>query len=82
MGGLKNAVDLIPVPPGDAKEQDLPHNELVYFMRATKYLQKGASTCLLDAFCSAMHEFGCVRQVEELRKNPLRNEVSAANKNI
>jgi hypothetical protein len=82
LGGLKNAVDLIPVPPGDAKEQDVPSDELVYFMRATKFLQKGASTCLLDAFCSAMHEFGCVRQVEELRKNPLRNEVSAANKNI
>jgi hypothetical protein len=82
LGGLKNAVGMIPVPPGDAKEQDLPRNELIYFMCATKFLQKGASTCLLDASCSAMHEFGCVRQIEQLRKNPLGNRVSAANQNI
>ena len=82
LGGLNNAGELIPVPPGDAKNHVLPSPQLVHFMRASKYQQRGSSTCLIDAFCSAMHEFGCVRLVEELRANPLSNQVSAANKNI
>jgi hypothetical protein len=82
LGSLKNAGELIHVPPGDGKEQEVHWDRLVYFMRSTKFPQKGASTCLMDAFCSAMHEFGCVCQVKELQKNPLCNKVSAANKNI
>jgi hypothetical protein len=78
---LNDAGSLIPVPPGDAKAQELPSPELVHFMRPSKFQQRVSPTCLLDAFCSAMHEFGCGRLVEELRVHPLSSQVSAANKN-
>jgi hypothetical protein len=69
--GLNNAGGLIPVPPGDAKAQDPPSPQLVHFMRPSKFQQRGSSTCLIDAFFSAMDEFGCGHLVEELRVNPL-----------
>jgi hypothetical protein len=67
---------------GDAKAQDPPSPQLVHFMCPSKFQQRGSSTCLIDAFCSAMDEFGCGCLVEELRVNPLSNQISAANKNI
>jgi hypothetical protein len=80
--GLNNAVGLSPVPPGDAIAQDPPSPQLVHFMHPSKFQQRGSSTCLIDAFCSAIDEFGCGRLVEELQVNPLSNQISAANKNI
>jgi hypothetical protein len=80
--GLNNAGGLIPVPPSDTKTQDPPSPQLVHCIRPYKFLQRGSSTCLIDAFCSAMDEFGCGRLVEELRVHPLSNQVSAANKII
>jgi hypothetical protein len=82
IAGYHNSRALIPVPPGDAKQQDKPDECLVFFLRPCKYQQKQKSTCLIDAFCSAIVAFGCLSQVKALREDPECQLVSAACKNI
>ena len=80
--GYHNSRALIPVPPGDTKQQDKPDECLVFFLRPCKYQQKKKSTCLIDAFCSAIVAFGCSLQVKALREDPDCQLVSAACLNI
>ena len=82
VSGTKAERKLIPVPPGDSLEQDRPQPHLVLQMRPTKYQQRNLSTCLLDAFCSAMFEFGCVNPVKALRDDPASGDIYPGNKDI
>ena len=82
VSGTKAERKLIPVPPGDPHVHDLPNQHLVLEGRPTKYQQRNETTCLIDAFCSAMYEFGCVHPVEKLRADPKSAVVSAGNQNI
>jgi hypothetical protein len=82
ISGTKADRKLIPVPPGDSHTQDYPDHSLVQISRPSKYQQQNESTCLIDSFCSAMYEFGCVDQVTALRADPKSGDVSAGNKNI
>ena len=82
ISGYNNSRALIPVPPGDAKQQDKPADCLVLFLRPCKYQQKQHSTCLIDAFCSAIIAFGCSAEVIALREDPECQMLSAACKNI
>jgi hypothetical protein len=82
IAGFRTSQILIPVPPGDSKKQDKPDDSSVYFFRSCVYQQKGNSTCLIDAFCSAAVEFGCSRCVHQLRESMKQNIVNAGLKNI
>jgi hypothetical protein len=79
--GSCHACKFIPIPPGKSKTGALPPNELLHFMRRCKFQQGSNSTCLLDAFCSAMHDFGCTQQVYLLQTNQEAGGISQASKN-
>jgi hypothetical protein len=51
-------------------------------MRPSVFQQEDNSTCLVDAFCSAAHAFGCVFETSELRKKEQKSSLSAANKDL
>ena len=59
----------IPIPPGSSKNQPLPPASVLHFLRKSRFQQGEDSTCLLDCFCSAMFDFGCTTQVDEMRKS-------------
>jgi hypothetical protein len=81
--GPRSARRLVEIPPGDSREEnDKPPPFLLLYMRPAKFQQKNNSTCLVDAFSSAVHEFGCTNEVEALRKQEASSSLSAANKNI
>jgi hypothetical protein len=80
--GTSNSRKLVKIPPGDSTVRGQPDDTLLFYMRLSKYQQKDKSTCLIDAFCSAIHEFGCMRQVEELRLHQDSHNLSEANKNL
>ena len=73
---------MVEIPPGDPKEHDEPVHDLLWHMRPVKFQQKEFSTCLVDAFCSAMHDFGCESEVVALRTNLEFSRLCAGNKNI
>jgi hypothetical protein len=67
-GTRAQARRLITVPPGNSRDKlELPPKHLLEYMRRSKFQQGENSTCLFDAFCSAMYIFGCVPQVDNLR---------------
>jgi hypothetical protein len=67
-GTRAQAWRLITVPPGNSRDKlELPPDHLVEYMRESKFQQGKNTTCLFDAFCSAMHMFGCDAQVDSLR---------------
>jgi hypothetical protein len=75
-GTRAQARRLITVPPGNSRDKlELPPVHLVEYTRESKFQQGENSTCLFDEFCSAMHLFGCVPQVESLR-TAVSNEMS------
>ena len=80
--GSKRAHRLVEIPPGDPKQQEQPTPDLLWHMCPIKYLQREFSTCLLDAFCSAMHDFGCMLVVVALRPYLKSEWLSAGNKNV
>jgi hypothetical protein len=72
---------LISIPPGSSRlTANRPPNELLKFTKTSKYQQGQNSTCLFDAFCSAMHEFGCVQQVKTLRATPGSSSFNQSNR--
>jgi hypothetical protein len=83
VGGTRSSRKLVEIPPGDSKPDDQqPPPYLMLYMRPAKFQQKENSTCLVDAFSSAMEAFGCHDPVVELRKQEEKAALSAANKNI
>jgi hypothetical protein len=81
--GSRSARKLVEIPPGDPRPQDeQPAPYLLLYMRPSVFQQKDNSTCLVDAFCSAAHAFGCVFETSELRKKEQKSSLSAANKDL
>jgi hypothetical protein len=69
----------IPIPPGKSDKKSLPPNDLLLYMRKSAYQQGKNSTCLLDAFCSAFHAFGCSNIVERIRTDPKSKHLDQSN---
>jgi hypothetical protein len=84
VGGTRSSRKLVVIPPGDSKPEDYqqPAPYLMMYMRRAKFQQNENSTCLVDSFCSAMHEFGCPQVVANLRQQEEKVALSAGNKNI
>ena len=71
---------LICIPPGASRSsEDRPSSELTIFTKTCRYQQGDNTTCLFDSFCSAMYEFGCLKQVETLRNTPSFNALNQSN---
>lgn len=68
--GIRTTRKFIPIPPGSSKNQSLPPAALLHFLRNCRFQQGKDSTCLVDCFCSAMYDFGCLKEVEQLRNHP------------
>jgi hypothetical protein len=60
----------VTIPPGAATTKTIPASSLIHYMRRCKYQQGSKTTCLMDAYCSAMFDFGCMTQVMKLRTAP------------
>jgi hypothetical protein len=72
----------ITIPPGNANKATLPPDRLLCFMRRSIFQQGSGTTCLLDCFSSAMHDFGCVDNVLSLRRSPETNGLNQVNTNM
>ena len=83
VGGTRSARKLVEIPPGDSQPvSKKPAPGLMMYLRPARFQQKDNSTCLVDAFCSAMYDFGCTTAVADLRLHNDTAALSAANKNI
>jgi hypothetical protein len=68
--GLRPSQKFIPIPPGSFKNQPLPPSTLLHYLRRSRFQQGTKSTCLLDCFCSAAYDLGCIQNVEAVRAHP------------
>jgi hypothetical protein len=60
----------VTIPPGVADSKAIPPSSLIHYMRRCKFQQGRSTRCLMDAFCSAMFDFGAMNQVMQIRKAP------------
>ena len=83
VGGTRSSRKLVEIPPGDSRSEDKqPAPYLLFYMRPSVFQQKDNSTCLVDAFCSAAHAFGCVFETSELRNKEQKSSLNSSNKDL
>jgi hypothetical protein len=68
----------VTIPPGASiRAKTIPPLSLIHYMHWCKYQQGHSTTCLMDAFCSAMiFAFGGITQVVQLRIAPGANVIN------